>query len=253
MAHIHARESFERKGKMSVHKKQTAYQKREPMGFESKCEPHAIIDLPGFTGIRIMMMPVIIGDMSSMPSTLKDYENAIAQMFEVDKSRVGMKNAGKVGYLTIDEKKVKAATSHRREGKHVDGIYQGESGAWGGGSGGSWGSRGTGMITVSNIVGCRAWNQSFSGWPEYEGECDHLAEQIRDDAEVIFEPMRAYWLDGLCVHESIPQHVDTYRQFVRLSLPSLGPWFEGYTENPLGVLPTGPILPRRKFMDEVMA
>lgn len=238
---------------MSGIKKITASMKRKTQRFESKCEPHAIIDLPGFTGLRIMMMPVIIGDMAKIPSVLKDYEAAIAQMFEVDKSRVGMKNVGKVGYLTIDEKEVKAKTTHRREGKHVDGVYQGDTGAWGGGSGGSWGGRGSGMITVSNIVGCRAWNQSFEGWPGWEGECDHLAEQIRDDAAVEFEPMRAYWLDGLCVHESILQHVDTKRQFVRLSLPSMGPWFEGYTENPLGVLPTGPILPRRKFMDDGVA
>lgn len=217
--------------------------------FESKCEPHAIIDLPGFTGIRIMMMPVIIGDMSTVPALLKDYQAAIAQLFEVDKDRVSLKNAGKVGYLTIDEKTVKAGTTHRREGKHVDGVYHGDTGDWGGSMGGSWAGRGSGMITVSNVIGCRAWNQCFDGWPGWEGECDHLAAQLRPETEVVFEPNRAYWLDGLCVHESIPQQVDVQRQFVRLSMPSTGAWFEGYTENPLGILPSAEILPRREFMN----
>ncbi len=58
-----------------------------------------------------------------------------------------------------------------------------------------------------------------------------------------------YWMHGLCVHESVPQYKTVPRQFVRLSLPSRAPWFEGYTENPYGVMPTGPILPRREFMN----
>jgi hypothetical protein len=53
----------------------------------------------------------------------------------------------------------------------------------------------------------------------------------------------------MCVHESVPVATDTERTFVRLSMPSTAPWFEGYTVNPKGILPTGPILPRRTFMD----
>jgi hypothetical protein len=47
----------------------------------------------------------------------------------------------------------------------------------------------------------------------------------------------------------MPMKTATKRQFVRLSLPSDGPWFEGYTENPLGIKPPVEILPRREFMD----
>lgn len=62
-----------------------------------------------------------------------------------------------------------------------------------------------------------------------------------------FKPNKAYWLDGLCVHESIIQKEDTQRTFVRLSMPSTAPWFEGYTKNPLGIQPTGKILTKRPF------
>lgn len=57
-------------------------------------------------------------------------------------------------------------------------------------------------------------------------------------------------VDGLCVHESVEQKEDCERIFVRLSMPSAAPWFEGYTKNPLGILPTGKILPKREFQAE---
>lgn len=58
-----------------------------------------------------------------------------------------------------------------------------------------------------------------------------------------------YGCGALTVHKSIPMVKDTPRQFVRLSMPSDAPWYEGYTVNPLGVKPTGPIHDRRAFMD----
>jgi hypothetical protein len=51
------------------------------------------------------------------------------------------------------------------------------------------------------------------------------------------------------VHEGLPMAVDTPRQFCRVSFPSDAPWYEGYTPNPLGIKPTGPIHPpRSEFM-----
>lgn len=163
--------------------------------------------------------------------------------------------AGQVGYLTIDEKMVEPGETHRRRGLHVDGVYANGAGGWSGGSGGGgWGGgdapgmKATGMLTVSSVSGCRAWCQDFKGWPGAEGECDHLSDQCQDESCAVLSPSVAYWLDALCVHESLPMKARTPRQFVRLSLPSTAPWFDGYTENPLGVKPTGPILPRREFM-----
>ncbi|CAG4900458.1 hypothetical protein [Paraburkholderia saeva] len=188
-----------------------------------------------------MMMPLIIGDLDSVPDRLEHWNAALHSLFDISTHH------GQVGYLTIDEKHVLPKSTHRRAGLHVDGVFQGQSGGWGGGG---WGSVGNGMLTVSSHVGCRAWNQSFDGLPGNDGECDHLAAQCSPDTETLFKANTVYWVDGLCVHESIPMHSPTKRQFVRLSMPSNAPWFDGYTVNEKGIAPTGRILPRRQFMDE---
>lgn len=207
--------------------------------FNSSFQELGACPVPAFAGTRIMMMPLMLGDMSSVPLSLIGWTQALQRLFK------WAGHLGEVGYITIDEKIVRAGTTHRRAGLHVDGLYRGHAGAWGGGP---WG--GGGMITVASTRNCRAWNQTFEGWPGDDGECDHLAGQCRDGASTLFDAKTAYYLEGLCVHESVPVPQDTARQFVRLSFPSRGPWFEGYTPNPLGVQPTGEILPRRRFMDD---
>lgn len=211
--------------------------------FDSNYEEVGEVDLPQFSGIRVMMMPIVLGDISSLPILLGGWIDTIAQMF-----RMRDQHAGDIGYLTIDEKHVKAGETHRRAGLHVDGIYQGKTGAWGGGGGG-WSSVGNGMLTVSSPAGCRAWRGRVYGLAGDDGECEHLRDQFPEESGELFRPGVVYWVDGLCVHESVPMVADVDRQFARLSMPSTAPWFEGYTEKPLGVKPTGPILPRRKYMD----
>ncbi len=198
------------------------------------------IELPTFTGMRVMMMPLRLGELDTVPETLDHYRDTLAALFNMAGHR------GEVGYLTIDEKHLDAGQCTRRGGVHVDGVFEGRIGAWGGGGG--WGSVGNGMLTVSSHPGCRAWLQPVDGIPGPDGECDHLVDQLHDENARTFGANEVYWLDGLAVHESLPVTEAVDRQFVRLSLPSNGPWFEGYTENPLGVVPTGPILPRRSYM-----
>jgi hypothetical protein len=102
------------------------------------------------------------------------------------------------------------------------------------------------MLTISSSQHCKAYLGVFEGVPGDEGECDHL--KVPNDGE-LFEDGHIYWVDGACVHESMPVVEQTKRQFVRLSMPSNGPWFEGYTENPTGITASNDILPSRdKFM-----
>lgn len=209
--------------------------------FTSSFERMGHIALPKFSGLRIMMMPLILGDLSSIPPLLSQWKDALASLFKM------RDYDGEVGYLTIDEKHITPGDSHRRPGLHVDGVYRGSGGGWGGSA--PWASKANGMLLISTPIGCRAWNQDFDGHPDEEGGCDHLANQCRPDAAQVLEPEVAYWASGLCVHESMLQTKPVDRQLARLSLPSTAPWFEGYTENPLGVKPTGPTLPRRKFME----
>jgi len=212
------------------------------MQFESVFKHIGETKLPGFSGTRVMMMPIIIGDLNSIPESLAHYRETFKALFSMSDS----KHHGQVGYITIDEKKVEAGKTHRRSGLHVDGVYDGKCGSWGGGG---WGSVGNGMLTVSSIPGCKAYLQKFDGDVGRDGECDKIADQCQEKNATVFGAGQVYWVDGLCVHESIPLTETADRQFVRLSMPSTAPWFEGYSENPLGIKPTGPILARRKFMD----
>lgn len=199
---------------------------------------HSKIEFPEFTGERIMMMPVLPGQFMGIP---KQYMNLVNDLYSVMESRF----EGEIGYLTIDEQELEPRETLRRGGLHVDGYYKGNCGAWGGGGG--WGSVGNGMLTISSTSHCKAYLGVIDGEPKDEGECDHLT--MTNDGE-LFEYGHVYWVDGACVHESLPVTEKTKRQFVRLSMPSNGPWFEGYTENPAGIKPSDEILPKRKFMQD---
>lgn len=199
-------------------------------------QPQPLV-FPEFSHTRIMMMPVVLGQLDGVPVHYQPLVQALYNDTEVQ-------HLGQIGYLTIDERELKPNESLRRSGLHVDGYYHGRSGAWGGG--GAWGSVGNGMLTVSSTRHCRAYLGVVNGMPGDEGECDHL---VMPNEGELFEAGQVYWLDGACVHESVPVTETTRRQFVRLSLPSNGPWFEGYTENPTGIKPSNDILPRRdQFM-----
>ena len=195
------------------------------------------MEFPKFRGTRIMMMPVVLGDTRGVP---EQYEGFVAKLYGMTE----MRHQGEIGYLTISEKFLATGETLRRPGLHVDGYFEGKCGGWGGGGGG-WGSVGNGMLTVSNTPHCRAYLGEFEGEPGPDGECDH----IRVKGGLTFESFRVYWVDGACIHQSMPVAEETARQFVRLSMPSSGPWFEGYTVNPCGVLPSADVLPRRSQMD----
>ena len=196
----------------------------------------SVVKFPTFSSTRIMMMPVRIGDWAGVPELYRSVYGTLC-----DAADGG--HRGHVGYLTIDEQELAPGETLRRPGLHVDGYLNGRSGSWGGGGGG-WGSVGNGMLTVSNTAHCRAYAGVFEEEPGPDGECDHVAVGHGHR----FEPRQVYWVDGACVHESLPVSVTTRRQFVRLSLPSLAPWFEGYTENLCGVQPSGETWPRRHYL-----
>jgi hypothetical protein len=198
------------------------------------------IDFPKFSGTRVMMMPVLLGDMDSIPGDLRHYCSAVGRLFDASEVKSG------TAYLTIDEKLLGVGQTHRRPGLHVDGAMNGKSGSWGGG-GNPWAKRG--MLIASNPQGCRAWVQEFAGEPGEEGNCDHLKRQLSPACETQLSANTIYWCGPLCVHESMAASVAMRRQLIRLSMPSDAAWFEGYSRNPLGIEPTGPILPRRRFMD----
>jgi hypothetical protein len=205
------------------------------MGFKSDIRRVGRLKFPEFAGTRVMMMPVRLDDPETVPMTA--WREPFADLVAMAPAKEG------VGYLTIDQAHVKRGETHRRPGLHVDGIGpDGKAGGWGGGGGG-WGSNG--MLVASDVVGCVGWAQEFDGYTCPNGDCGHLKRQLRADCSMMFWGGEVFWCGPLAVHRSLRMTVATRRTFVRLSMPNDCPWYEGYTRNPLGVEPTGPIHPAR--------
>lgn len=209
------------------------------MTFQSNARFCECAKLPAFSGTRIMMMPYQIRDpRGSLPEYLEPWFDVLERMY--DPRLVG------VGYLTIDEAHVLPTETHRRPGLHVDGVGpRGEHGGWGGGGG--YGANG--MRMVASRFGCRAFIGRVAGDPKANGDCEHLRSQVHDLLHINFEPTEIWECGAFTLHESIPPDRECDRQFCRVSYPSDSPWYEGYTPNPLGTLPDGPIHPARaEFM-----
>jgi hypothetical protein len=188
---------------------------------------------PEYKGIRAMMMPFLVDDpVGSMPADMRGYAEMIAGL--------DIRLAG-VGYVTIDEGVMAQDEHQRRPGLHVDG---GPASSWGGGGGG-WAGR-SGMLLASTNRGCKVWRATLEADFDEQSGCEHLRSKLGEGFET--RPGEAYWLSTYAIHETLGSNAGP-RQFIRVSMPSDAPWFDGYTVNPLGVLPTGPILPRRKQMD----
>lgn len=223
---------------------------KKPDGFISQFEKVASVKgmFPEFKGNRIMMMPFHLANpRGTLPSYLHQWLPIVEKAITNTPVHVRYWKDS-VAYLTIDEKFISAGTIQRKPGKHVDGMYKGKiAGAWGGGGGG-WGSTGNGMLLVSNTDNlCSAWKGEFKGTPVNDGDCEHLSDQCTDDRRTDFKNGDVFWMDGLAVHESYPAKEDTYRQFLRISMPSASPWFKGYSENPLGIMPAGEILNEKRI------
>lgn len=213
------------------------------MSFTSTITPGACTWMPDFTSIRVMQMPFHVDDpVQSLPARLRAYGELVEYITTAD----GWKPPAGVGYLTIDEAELHAGETHRRPGLHVDGV--GEDGSSPAGYGGGGGYAAHGMVLMSNVLGCVGWSGEFEGAPGRDGDCAHLAPQCFAKPVIFFEPLRAYWCGPLAVHQATPVSKACQRQFVRVSLPSAAPWHEGYTRNPLGIKPAGPVLPPRPGM-----
>jgi hypothetical protein len=205
---------------------------------------------PEFSGIRVMMMPFYTHNLDSVPESLNKYKPLIKKMLDNKPAHIQSWDEN-TAYLTIDEGFVKAGVIQRKSGLHVDGMYNNTlAGAWGGGGGdgGGWGSCTNGMLLCSNTSDlCVMYTGHVEGVPINDGDCEHLKDQLSNLQSYSLQAGDVVWADGLMLHESLPAKHDVNRQFIRISLPNNSPWFEGYTENPLGVKPSGKILKQRRI------
>lgn len=203
------------------------------------------IDFPEYKGIRIMMMPFYAYDVDgTIPDSIAQYRDPIKKMLAAAPAHCEFWDNTPC-YLTIDERHVPKGEIQRNPGLHIDGMFNNMAcGAWGGG--GSWGSVGNGMLVASNVSNTLdVYIGVIHGYPVGDGDCEHLRDSV--DGCIKFSPLagEVVWADGFCLHEALPMQENGKRQFIRVSLPNSGAWFEDYTPSPFGIMPKGDILPPR--------
>jgi len=183
------------------------------------------VEFPKYTNTIINMMPVIMGDDDSIPKLLKQYIPMINQC-KLEK--------GSTVYLTIHESLVEQGDTQRRPGIHTDAT---SAIGWGG-----WGEV-EGIYTASTDGKCELWDYDTHTVDEMGGLLDrpYMSGQKA-------EPNSLYWMTDRTPHQSLPASETKERQFFRLVSEKIGGWWTRHsTKNPLGVLPTCPLLYNNKF------
>ncbi len=217
----------------------------------SQCVSLGQVSLPKFQGTRLQMMPFLVHDPdSSVPAELACWL-PLLRGIAVHSEEVG------VGFLTIDEAELRKGEHHRRPGLHVD--CGGPLLAHGGsppppGHGGSPPPKpnhgasggGGGMYLLASSVGCRGFLGSYDDSQGDDGDCEHLRRELVGGFDM--EGGKLYWANHHFIHETLPAKRSGPRQFVRVSMPSDAPWHANYTQNPLGIVPSGRIAPPRDEM-----
>lgn len=190
------------------------------------------IRFPDFTGVCVNMMPIVMGDASTLPPFLQHYLPLI-ESCDFEK--------GTVVYLTIHESIVKEGQSQRRGGIHTEAFNaQKTSLSWGGG--GTWGGQ-KGIYMASTDGACRIWPVETS---EVDSHGQVLKPQNLPKANKC-EAHVMYWMTDQTPHEALPSQGGP-RQFFRLVSSDLSVWHAKHnTPNPLGILPDCQVIQDDKF------
>ncbi len=203
------------------------------MRFASRVEGVLALPLPRATGVHIISMPIIMGDIGSVPSLAKDvrinrqWRLLVSRLFDI----FDWAHSYRIGFLTIDELFVPQGVPYGAPGLRVASNVP----------------EGPAYATLSNVLG-QAWDQEFEGEIGLDGDCEHLRPQCSERNRVAFRPNVIYGLSPLTVYEHLPRLSGLDCQMVKLSDYSTAPWPENGTENPLGVLPPGPVNSRKELI-----
>jgi hypothetical protein len=192
------------------------------------------IAFPTSRNININMMPIMMGNHSTIPSEYAHYhpiirqcENALANKdFE----------RGKIWYLSIMESIVPPYTSQRRAGIHVEKMSasHGWGGGWGGGSGHDQNLYSGLFMASSTDYSCRVWDTRAA-------DPQKVSYQSVESADGhVMKRNELYWLTDACPHEAMinetSKHI--YRQWFRLVSSDVGIWYTRHsTPNRLNVVP----------------
>lgn len=241
---------------------------REHRGFEHdyelvrKAKPkedhgREYVEFPKPRGLKVNMMPFVMGKKASLPEELHHYWELI------EACKLPRTELGKVGYLTIHESEVAEGNSQRRSGVHIEAPgYLAANSKWveqryNWGCGvvhydRSWVEGG--IYMASNVAeSCRFWNVKIkkTEWAAgHLGDMEHMREVLGDGQTM--EANRMYWLTDATPHESLPLEQAEYRQFFRLVTSKLSAWYpEHSTANELVKIDTEltKVIEGSKFVD----
>lgn len=195
---------------------------------------------PEYTGIKCQMMPFIQDDSNSLPDIYLPYKEIIDNNFL---------QKGEVGYLTIDEKFVKANTSQRgynstgiNRNVHIEVGRNPNFNYWGNGGGSSWGGKaGTLLddnveVLIANSIDdtCRLWDTKELSYTK-DGDLSHVIEKYPEESGICLKAGEVAKISIFTPHECINQIKDSFRQFFRIVGKGVHGREEYFTVNPLMV------------------
>ncbi|KAG7345043.1 hypothetical protein IV203_032574 [Nitzschia inconspicua] len=205
------------------------------------------VEFPPPMNRQINMMPIILGDINSLPIGLREYHDMIMACPFMKEE------LGKVAYLTIDESFVNANETQRRFGLHVEspGIFMDnpDEASFEPAKEHPWGmglflgpDKYEGGIYIASNRGdtTEVWDAlvdtSIPGVVENGGRCEHLRPYIGRGTKL--EANELIWMTDQTPDEALPQSTSGHRQFFRLVMPYIGHWYSKHsTPNPHVPLP----------------
>lgn len=202
--------------------------------FTSQVTNVGSVNFPKFVPERIYMQKFY--KESGLPKQYKHWQNTVDQMLDhVD--------TDEAIYLMVDSGIVKANTSHRRAGRHIDGYWvdveglQGHRGSlwkydarelgFHSGSGHRGKVDGNGwdevnldvpeaLILASNFTSSRGFIGEYDGIIGEGGNCESIDVSHMD--EIILQKDNVYISNVGFIHESLPVSEDVQRTLIRLNI-----------------------------------
>ena len=194
------------------------------------------VEFPEPRDLKVNMMPILLGDVGSIPEELRGYAPLIDTCIAPWRKE---RDERELLYLSVHESPVEEGTTQRRPGIHTEATIEF---GWGNNP---WGGdlRHEGIYMASSDGHCRIWDTEVT-------DVDHHGSVLgtpTGSSEVMI-PNVLYWLTDKTPHEAMPTTDTHYRQWFRLVVGEVGVWWAKHnTPNPLGVLPDAPVRHDDKF------
>lgn len=202
------------------------------------------VDFPQPSGINIHMMPFMIGDKKSVPEEFQEYWPLI------DKCSGLRYDNGRVGFLTIEERKMKKGESQGKLGLHVEApeilmsdgasalrrffhtnMVCGHLGVADEPLGGIY-------MATNASDSCTMWNAQVDNVFEmvgHLGNVEHLRDFVGDGMPISANELILY--TDTTPHEFFPASKDLYEQRFKIVTPALQVWYDtNWTKNRLGIV-----------------